>query len=219
MRRFSCPSCGAEIVLRSAITVNATCAYCRTLVVVHDGTAESIGQYAILPDDISPLQIGTAGRDNGKGFTLIGRAKVSWEDGNWNEWLMLYDSGAQAWLAEAQGSLAITYAVESPAGFQADKLQLAQTITLDGANFSINDIKTATYVGFEGEFPKSVYPAGTTITSIDAVSKSGRFLSIARHENDPPELFLGDHVAFDALAFRNLRDLPGWTKPRAGSGT
>jgi len=216
MSTFSCPSCGAAVEMRSAIAVTAVCPYCRTLVVRHGSDVEAIGQCAVLPDDISPLQLGTTGKDGNNGFVLIGRAKVTWEDGCWNEWLMLYDNGEQGWLAEAQGSLAITRPVAIPEAAARDlqALPIGQVLSIAGVHYTVSDIKEATYAGYEGEFPSDILPAGTVVKTIDFTAPDGSFLSATCAGAAPPEVYRGAYVNFDALHLSNLRELSGWTKPR-----
>ena len=45
---------------------------------------------AALPPDLSPFQIGTRGEWKGRGFEIVGRLRVEWEQGSWNEWCILY---------------------------------------------------------------------------------------------------------------------------------
>ena len=79
------------------------------MVVVRDAKVETMGVMAELPPDLSPFQIGTTGEWNGKGFEIIGRVRVEWEQGSWNEWCLLYDATVIGWLAEAQGLLMISF--------------------------------------------------------------------------------------------------------------
>jgi len=134
MKKYSCPSCGAEMVFHSGLSVYAVCPYCRSTVVRHDVDLEAIGTMATLPDDMSPLQIGTDGFYQGTRFSLVGRMKIGWKDGSWNEWFMLADDGRKGWLAEAQGFYAVSFEIDGAldadveqrirhrvAAFQADK--------------------------------------------------------------------------------------------------
>lgn len=220
MNTYSCPSCGAAITLRSSIAVSAICPYCRTLVVKHGSDVESIGQYAVLPDDMSPLQLGTTGVHQNINFVLIGRAKMKWVDGCWNEWLILYDTGEHAWLVEAQGCLAISRATEAPAEkrIKAGSLKLGQSLRYGNKNYTVTDIKTATLVGYEGEFPNNLAAAGTMMQVIDLTGRDGAFLSATLIKDTPAEFYVGDYIAFNDLRFNYLRDLPGWEKPRTATG-
>src|SRR5688572_486092 len=100
---LNCPSCGAEIAFRSRASVFAVCSFCKSTVVRHDMDLSTIGKMADLQFDMTPLQVGTTGYYDGRKFELIGRLKVGYEDGFWNEWYTLFDNEEPWWLAEAQG--------------------------------------------------------------------------------------------------------------------
>jgi hypothetical protein len=112
MKKYNCPSCAAEVVFTSNVSVYAVCKYCTSMVVRHDMDVESIGKMAVLPEDSSPFQIGTEGICSGVRFALIGRMKIGWTDGSWNEWFFVTDSGKKGWLAEAQGFYALSFELE-----------------------------------------------------------------------------------------------------------
>ena len=73
MKKFNCPSCGAEVVFNSNHSVYAVCKYCHSMIVRHDLDVEAIGTMASLPEDMSPFQIGTEGYYQGTHFSLVGR--------------------------------------------------------------------------------------------------------------------------------------------------
>ncbi len=52
----ACPSCGAEIGFRSAIAVSTVCRSLPHSVVQHGTDIAVIGQYAVLPSDVSPFK-------------------------------------------------------------------------------------------------------------------------------------------------------------------
>ena len=223
MQTCNCPSCGAEITFQSSVCVSCVCPYCRSLVVRHDKDLEAIGKMAELPADISPFQIGTTGKFKHTGFTLIGRMKIGWEDGSWNEWFMLTDDGRKGWLAEAQGSLAVSFEIDIPAGAPVaihgvnDQITTLDTVPPLGTHISINhmgydiiDIKKAECIGSEGELPFPA-PKGRKTTSIDLLGKGGEFAGIEYDEADKPRLFIGEYAQFNDLEFSNLRELAGWT--------
>lgn len=236
MQKFNCPSCGAEITFQSSVSVSCVCPYCRSLVVRHDKDVEAIGKMAELPDDISPFQIGTAGKFKNVSFTLIGRMKIGWHDGSWNEWFMFSDDGRKGWLAEAQGFLAVSFEVEgglnpdneralkehigkmenSPWDSSAESSSaLGLLIVIQNKHFEVADVKQAECIGSEGELPFTA-PKGRKTTSIDLLGKNGEFAGIEYDDSGKPRLFVGEYAEFDDLKFSNLRELPGW-KPSTPS--
>lgn len=112
MKKFQCPSCAAEICFQSNVSVYAVCKYCASMVVRRDVDVQAIGTMAALPEDMSPFQIGTQGLYRGQMFGVVGRMKMGWSDGMWNEWFIISDNGLKGWLAEAQGTYAVCFELE-----------------------------------------------------------------------------------------------------------
>jgi hypothetical protein len=208
MQQYTCPSCGAQIKFQSSVSVTCVCPYCRSLVVRRDMDVEAIGVMAQLPDDISPFQLGTAGICKNIHFSLIGRMKIGWEDGSWNEWFMLTDEGKKGWLAEAQGSLAVSFEREEGT-LPKTPPKLGQGMTFGGKQFFVSDVKETECIGSEGELPFAA-PKGRKTIAADLISSDGGFASIEYADVKPPRFYIGEYMEFDALRFTNLRALPGW---------
>jgi hypothetical protein len=230
MKRFACPSCGAEVAFKSNVSVYAVCPYCESMLVRTDLDVQAIGKMAALPDDMSPLQIGTEGRFEGEHFGIIGRLKVGWRDGMWNEWHILTDSGRRGWIAEAQGSFAVSFDVEgglpdsarqaiaerlAPGTGEggvpsASQLEPGFELVLDGDTWlRAVDVKDATCLGSEGELPFPA-PKGRRTLAIDFVGREGQFATV-EIEGETYRAFKGTYVEFDAFRFANLRPLEGWS--------
>ena len=246
-QQFNCPSCGAAVTFQSSISVSTVCPYCRSLLVRHDKDVELIGKMAELPQDISPFQIGTTGRFKNVGFTLIGRMKIGWSDGIWNEWFLVSDEGKKGWLAEAQGFLAISYetdalpdqrfkkalvqaqereednnvrrATRSASGRRdPNQLVLGSKVSIGGNSYQVTDIKEAECIGSEGELP-FVAPKGRKSTSIDLLRGIGEFASVECDEAGKVSIYLGEYAEFNDFHFANLRELPGWKVSAAATPT
>ena len=209
MQEFNCPSCGAAIGFKSSIAISTVCPYCRSLIVRHDKDVELIGTMAELPQDISPFQIGTTGRYKKVRFTLVGRMKIGWSEGVWNEWFLVSDEGKRGWLAEAQGFLAISYESDAPFELTTKKPKLGLFVTIEGKRFQISDIKETECIGSEGELPL-IAPRGRKTTSIDLLGRDGEFAGIEIDGSGKTRVFLGEYAEFNDFAFSQLRDLPGW---------
>jgi Domain of unknown function (DUF4178) len=228
MKRFACPSCGAEVAFRSSVSIYAVCPYCESMLVRTDVAVEAIGRMAALPDDMSPLQIGTEGRYDNEHFAIIGRLKVGWRDGMWNEWHVLTDGGRRGWIAEAQGSFAISFDVEGgldehlreviagrlavPAPGDAASgggaVAAGFEIVLDGTWLRAVDVKDATCLGSEGELPFAA-PKGRRSLNIDFLGRGGEFATV-EVEGETYRAFKGSYVEWDQFRFANLRPLEGW---------
>lgn len=210
MLKLSCPSCGAEVKFQSNFSVYGNCSYCQTLIVRHDLDLTGAGKAAILPPDMSPFQLGSHGVYHGKEFELIGRVKVSWSDGNWNEWYALFRDGREGWLAEAQGFLMMSFPEYNISNVPKREAVFAgRSLPLfDNEIFHIDDIKKTVCVGSEGELPLHAFK-GREALSIDLSGPNQKFASIDYFENET-RLYLGEFKDFDEFKFGNLRELDGW---------
>ncbi len=181
------------------------------MVVRRDLDVESIGTMAALPQDMSPFQIGTQGKFDGVGFGIIGRMKLSWENGYWNEWFIVSEDGRKGWLAEAQGFYAVSFEIEENEELKEknlDSVKLGSFLKFPDSLLKIVDIKEATCVGCEGELPL-VAPVGRKTKSLDLVGKDGEFASI-EIENNQRRVYLGRYIEWEYLHCQNFRILEGW---------
>jgi len=170
---------------------------------------ESLGKMAQLPDDVSPLKIGSRGKYKNTAFELVGRLKIAWSEGYWNEWFLLLDNGRRGWLAEAMGLFMLSTEVEQPKSVP--KLAEIQVGTVyqitPSKTYIVDDIKEAVCIGSEGELPfRGVQ--GRKTTSVDLSNNSGEFANIEYSDDDGIHLYVGRYVDFDNLELSNLRDLP-----------
>ena len=215
MTPLACPSCGAPLPFRTSFAVFAVCRSCGAAAVRRDRDVSSIGTVADLPDEVTPFQVGTDVEANGRRFTLAGRVRMAWADGFWNEWFMVASAGdAQGWLAEAQGTLAMSFpcpAAEAGGLSPAEPPGLGEVIQIRGEAFRVSDLKEARCIGSEGELPFAA-PVGRAALYADMLSDSGGFAG-AEYGPEGLRLFLGRYVAFNALRPRHLRPVEGWAAP------
>ena len=209
MFRVPCPACGAEVKFVNRASVFAVCEYCQSTLVRHDLNVETLGKMAVLNDDWSPMQKGTEGRLHGAHFALVGRVKLQWERGTWNEWCMWFDDARQGWLSEAQGFYYLSFPLDSPPALpKREELESGNTVPIGGTTYVIDDIKEATCIYSEGELPFAAMP-GRRSTSVDLTSP-GRGFACIDYSDEGVALYLGEFQNFDELHFSNLRALDGW---------
>jgi hypothetical protein len=209
MAEYACPACGAPIPFRSSFSVYAVCSFCGSTVLRTDRDVSLIGKQADLPEEISPLQVGTSFVRQDR-YELLGRVRMSWADGAWTEWFVS-GRGGKGWLAEAQGFLALSFEAPVTHDLAGSLPPLGAVVEIGGQPFRVSDIKQATCLGAEGELPFAA-PKGRTATYYDMVSPSWGFAGL----EESPEgrrLYLGEYVDFDTLQFSNLRPVEGWRLP------
>ena len=180
------------------------------MVVLRGDAAESLGVMAALPPDLSPFQIGTKGEWKGRGFEIVGRLRVEWDEGSWNEWCILYDAKTTGWLAEAQGLLMISFPTPLSEHLPAENSFYTPNLRLElnGLPWTVADVKTVKYRAAEGELPFTA-PPNETRASVDLFRADGGFASI-EIDGKELELFTGEYAPFTALNLTNLRPVPGW---------
>ena len=222
MLKVNCPNCGAEVTFRSPALPSRVCDYCQTILVRSGSSVEPVGKAATLPFDVSPIQIGTMGTFDRVGFTVIGRVRWGWTDGSWNEWLLLFDDGSDAWLGEAMGQyMLLRHRPLAEVGAEVvDRLTRGETVKvgteapIGDETFILSDARAATCIAAEGELPFTA-PAGWTIYSVDFRSRSGACASFQK-DGDQSDFYLGRYVSLAELNPHNLRALEGWRPPAYG---
>lgn len=220
MADLPCPSCGAPVPVRSAALPYVTCPYCQTLIRRDGEAVTAIGKSAVLPFDVSPIQLGTTGSFDQVRFTVVGRVRWGWSDGSWNEWLLDCSDGTVRWLGEAMGSFMLTQEhpelLDRPElrGFaQGAALGPGVTLAIGSEEFAASDIKTAQCLGSEGDLPRPT-PVGASLLNVDFRGTAGGVLSLQR-DDEGASAWLGSALDLAQLNPRNLRALDGWTIPAA----
>jgi DNA-directed RNA polymerase subunit RPC12/RpoP len=226
VKNYPCPSCGAEIPFRTSIAAYAICPYCRTMVVRQDDGIKNIGTMAQLPEDMSPFQIGADGYYKGVHFGIVGRMRIGWDDGSWNEWFMVSDDMKRGWLAEAQGFYAPCF--DTTAEIDSHRMDairdlgamvegvkdagasnpMGKSVSLTLATYRITDIKQAECLGSEGELPFKA-PQGRKTWSVDLTHGEGQFASI-EFGPEGARVFEGQYVEWPDLRCGNYRHFEGW---------
>lgn len=210
-----CPNCGATIEFLWSSAVQTTCAYCRSILVRHDVDLERVGTVGDLPPDASPIQRGTRGRWGTRAFEVVGRIVYQYGRGGWNEWHLRFADGTGGWLADAQLEYALSTLVERPGGSiprDARKLSPGDSVAIGGEDYVVSTVTRASYRGVEGELPFEYWDK-REVTFVDLRTASGKFATIDYSE-DPPLVFAGEFVPFDALHLVELRTFEGWPVPR-----
>jgi uncharacterized Zn finger protein (UPF0148 family) len=205
MQHATCPSCGAKVEFRSAASVMAVCAYCRATIVKDAESARDLGKMSEVVEDYSPIQIGTSGIFDGKGFTVIGRIQLRYTDGFWNEWSILLEDGSLAWLSDASGEYVVT--AERPAAvplLRFEALAPGRSVTLGPDVYIASDVRKARCTSGQGELPFNI-GEGWQLRAAD-LHCGDLFLTLDYSDGDQPRLYTGKSVALGDLHCQLLRD-------------
>ena len=204
-----CPNCGAPITFRWSSSIQTTCAQCQSILIRTDVNLERVGVVSDLPPDSSPIQVGTSGTYENRGFTVAGRIIYDYDEGSWNEWHIVMNDGSSAWLSDAQSQYAVTFAAPVQGLPALNAVHLGQRFTWNKLSFAVTSITTERYRGVEGELPFQYWDKQTA-TFVDLRSSSSDFATLD-YSDAEPVLYLGKMVEFDALRLTNLRALEGWS--------
>lgn len=208
MANNTCPQCGAPVPMRSGAMPYAVCGYCQT-VIARDGMRD-IGKAALLPYDISPIQLGTGGAVDGARFTVVGRVRWGWADGAWNEWLLQLSDGSTRWLGEAMGQFQILAEREDLLE-RFGAFRVGDSMQVDGVTFIASDIKQVECLGAEGDLPFPT-PNDWRIESVDFRSTTGAALSVQR-DGGRLSAYMGRYVELAELRPSRLRAVEDWVIP------
>jgi ribosomal protein L37AE/L43A len=208
--RAACPNCGAPVEFRSSASAFAVCSFCRSTI-VRDGEAlRKTGESAELFDDHSPLQLGASGSVQGAAFTLVGRLQYRYNDGTWNEWHALFDTGEEnarsGWLAEDNGRYVLAFdATLSEAPPPAEKLRPGQSLTLAGQGWSVASVAAAKLIAAQGELPFAPNTQRGFMV-VDLRNPRGEVGTLDYQNPDQPHWSVGRSVALSELALRGLAE-------------
>lgn len=218
---MNCPNCGSTLNFQSERAPYAVCSACSTMVVRKDLDLESLGAVAECQPDGSPIQLGTQGTAHGRSFQVIGRIQLSYGDGFWNEWYLLYTDGSDGWLGEALGQYFLSKITEipeagaiqnvlakfsssfGPADFSASKLTVGENLTFEKTSYTVLDRKTVSVSSFEGELP-FVVQSGSAFLTVDLRSVDGGGLTVDFSDGSPL-LYKGEWLHFSDFGFQSLR--------------
>lgn len=170
---------------------------------------EMLGKKSQLLQDMSPFQVGTSGRYEGRGFILLGRSKMLYTKGTWSEWYAAFDDGSEGWLSEAQGFYMMSFPMPGPPAVpEPDEIQLNMKLNLDGKEFVVDDFRRVMYAASEGELPY-IFHEGEYAYSVDLHGPGGLFANIS-YTDEKIDVYNGKYLPFAAFQFQNLRQIDGW---------
>jgi ribosomal protein S27E len=199
-----CPSCGAKVSLRASQSTTAVCGFCKSTLVRDAEALKRIGVQGELLEDYSRVQIGTGGRFEGRGFTVVGRIQLRYTDGGWNEWYVLYDDGSTGWFSEASGQYALTLDRGPAPGVPTfDALKPGMTAAVKGERYTVTDKRVAQCTAGEGELP---FPVDSRWEARVVDLRSGdKLITLDWSAGETATLYAGSAVALESLSPTLLR--------------
>ncbi len=218
--KLSCPSCGAELIFQSAVSIMSTCSFCQSLVLRRDLDVESLGKTSLAIEDMSVIQLGSRGKYLNISFSVVGRIQLKWDGGFWNEWFVAFEDGKSGWLAEAQGSLMMSFLDLRFRKFRRrDDIAIGDSFQMsDTKYYFVKDIRKARVCSILGELPFA-QRVGQEKLTYDLSSEEGGFATFDYDAEDKqePTCYLGKWQTVQSLNLSSLREFEGWSQPSVNS--
>lgn len=219
MAAVNCPNCGAEVVFRSPALPARICDYCHSTVKRIGEGVEKVGEVAVLPFDVSPIRIGTVGEYDGRPFEVIGRIRLGYDQGSWNDWLCLFSDMSHGWLSESEGLFQMV--IEQPVAETGSELiarlaaggqpEIGERTMIHGEEFAVAEAYRAVCIAAEGELPFAP-STGWEVFNVDLRNASGLSANFEMEE-EGPGFYFGRYVTLAELKPRYLREIEGWAMP------
>lgn len=207
---LQCPQCGATLHMETAAAVMVVCASCRSTITRDAEGARRVGTMAELVEDGSAIQLGTLGACGKRGFRVIGRLRLRYDDGAWNEWFIAFDDGATGWLSDASAQYTVTQQVTAAAAVARvpafAEVHAGQPIKVSDTLYVASDVRTARCVGGEGELPMAVGD-GWEARVVDA--RRGDAFVTVDYSDAKPLAYVGvaDGIELNASTLRSRDDV------------
>jgi hypothetical protein len=176
----SCPSCGANLKLKSRFTKVVICEYCnQTSIITELNKFSSVNVVnAKLLDTFSILYLGAKFNYLDMQCEVIGRVQYEYNQGNWDEWFIKVSEESvseesYAWLEEDEGS----FSIHQPFKIMnvipdINQIQVGTTFTLNHNPFFVTEKINAKIIAAEGELLLKIHPEAT-VWCVDGISEGG----------------------------------------------
>ncbi|WNJ15949.1 DUF4178 domain-containing protein [Pontibacter sp. G13] len=199
-RSFTCPSCGAPIEHTFPGARSLVCNYCGQTSHLNADDLEAAGDKHLLIDYGSVFEIGQRGAFQEKSFTVLGRIRLAYDGGFWDEWFVQFDDLKEGWIQEDDGQFVMFQKVKDlQTSLKVHHLKVGQWTTFEDQyeKTFITHTSSATVQGGEGQLPFRIIP-GEPADFADGILK-GRPVSVELLP-DEQALFVGVPFRLDQIS-------------------
>ena len=211
MSALQCPSCGATHEPRNPGIQTLVCDNCDTTLYLEEDIVRQ-GKRAKVAQPKSGMAVGKAGRVEGRGLELVGRARFQYDSGYWDEWYVVFDDGTEGWLVEDGRSYTLEEQLaELPEG-ASPNMGVGDQIIVGDITYEVREKGLTTCVGGEGQLPRNIEPLAVYLyMDCSEINGTGRLL-FEFEEDGTGEAFVG--LAVDPSTI----DIDGVEPPMPGGG-
>ena len=195
-QEFECPSCGGPIKQKKPGSKSLFCPFCGQTSHLNANSLAAVGKKQLLIDYGSSLSIGQQLQLDQRDFLVLGRLRIDYRDGFWDEWYVSFlDDGSEAWIQEDDGSFVLfkeAKKVKQNINIDAIKVGTYHDLGSIWEPIFVTEKSRAKINGGEGELPFKIIP-GEQADFIDGIWK-GKIVSI--------ELLASERVLFVGQSFQ-----------------
>jgi hypothetical protein len=182
----------------------AVCEYCRASIIKDGESVKDVGKLSAVLEDYSPIQIGTAGTFEGRGFSVVGRIQLRYAQGMWNEWYLLFDDAGAGWLGDASGQYTVTTTQAVSGALPSfEEISPGNQYPIGGERYTAADKREGECIGGQGELPFRVGD-GWRIRAVD-LRRAQSFVTLDYTDGVVPLVYGGKAVTLPDLKCQLLR--------------
>lgn len=179
------------------------CSHCGQTSHLNADSLQAVGDQHLLIDYGSAFAIGQTGRYFEREFMVLGRLRIDYEDGFWDEWYIQFlDNGEAGWIQEDDGSFVLfTEAKRLKRRLNLNGIKVGAHDNFEGQweKVFVTSKSKAQINGGEGELPFRIIP-GQTADFVDGIAR-GEVVSVELLEEDNV-LFVGKPLSLQEVELR-----------------
>ncbi len=156
----TCPSCEGTLNITAQNSKMVTCNYCSMISYINAGNLTMIGQKSFFVDYGSMLKLGKKGKIYHIDIEVIGRLRIDYEDGFFDEWYLNTPQSTK-WLSEDEGKFLFftdSKTLNDPTVLNLPQIIVGSFFEFQGLKLFIKEQCNAKINGGEGELPFKIQP-------------------------------------------------------------
>lgn len=205
----ACSDCGKMLpVSRSLYRV---CSSCQSVLENAGNRYNALMKSGIMPEDMTPLRVGTRGIWQEKPFEIKGRIRFDFMQGYCNQWYIVYNNNQWGWLQEMYGDYCVL--LDTPVAIPAAKLSRAKPgkqVKFPGIEpaLTLQAMYNGTRFTCEGELP--ALPAQASAWIRLEYCYASRTVIVHTYSKDNIIALQGVNVEVSQLKLTGLRTSAEW---------